>query len=1451
MNEIPDRIARYRVGSVLGMGGFGTVVGALDEMLDAQVAIKVLASEHAADPTTRERFVREARLLRRVHSPYVIAIHDIGELDDGRPYLVMELASGGVLADRISPGVPVDAAGVEQTIRALAAGLGALHGAGVIHRDVKPANLLVVDDGPTAGDRSLTVQRPGLLADSERLVVGDLGLAKDQDRTAAGPTIVGGTPFFRSPEQTRRGESIGPQADIYGATGVIWNLLTGEPPGGEATMEAQLATAPDGWRAFFGRGLAPDPESRFSTMDEWADAALDATERDSGSREIGFRSAAAGATCPYKGLTSYQPQDAAFYFGRESLVDELVARLQSARTLVIGGPSGSGKSSLLRAGLVPAITGGALPGSQHWPVLLFVPGADPIEELAHQLTRLAPDAGALGVDDLRSDARAVRRWLPSGATGLLAIDQFEEVFTQSDPSDCGAFLGALAALTSAEDAQVRVVIGLRSDFYSTSARYPWLADCISDNQILVGPMRRLELRRAIEMPAQRAGLRLEPGLADAILDESGDGSGTLPLVAHVLMETWMRRRGTVLTLEGFHSAGGVVGAIAQSAEEAYSGLDEPARVAARRLFLRLVAPGDDAPDTRRHLSWQELAADEQTSEVIEALATDRLLTVDDRGVELVHETLIHSWPRLRDWIEENRDDLRVQQRVNRAAVEWAAQGRDPDLLYRGAPLAGVLDWRSHTDVGMSDAARAFVDASRDTRDAEQAAAAELERRRRSTRRIAFGVLSLLTVAALVASVIASVALRQSRDNEAEAENRLAHSLATQAEALASTQPKLALALAAESAARLDPAPPEAQHAMVTARLALANSPIVPNGEPIPVGDVLTALVTADGATAVTGARDGTVRLWDTRTGESTAVLTGPTQGVEEAALDPTGRWLVAVGADGLWRWDLHDDEPAGVLVERPRGPLWSVAFSRDGSRLATAAENGVVQLYDPSTWQADGAPFTADIDFLSVAFTPDDEQLLAGTGDGRLFRWDLDRRVAIGEPLHVHGTNDVWEVVVDGAGQRVATGSSDGTARVWSLASGELVATPFEDAAGQRTVEDARGIVWSSDGGSLWAGGADGQVHEWDLATRSETAVTAIGHDDAIIDAAVSADEHAMVTLGRDQDLRVWDMGERRPAATPVADLGVDLYGVAIGADAETIAVGDGRGAVHVVSPNGDRRELAGHTGKVFGLAFLPNGRLVSGASDGSMRVWDVDAGQALVTRDGATPDAITSLAVTSTGDRVVTSSEDGVIRVWRSDDLDQVAETPAAPAGASKVVVTPAGDLVAAYHDGMVRFWKPNGDEARPPLEVDADGDAVFSVAVDPAGRLLAAATATEGVTLWRLDTGRRANVLNGQPIDPLDVAFTPDGTSLASATREGVVTLWNAATGESIGPRFEYHTDAVWRLAVAPDSAVISASADDTIVRLDVLDVARACDLAGGVLDGRARDRYLDGRAASGCRS
>ena len=244
MRGLPDRIGRYEIRSVLGAGGFGTVVAAFDEALDAYVAVKILNVQYADDLPMRERFVQEARLLRRVRSPHVISIHDIGETDEGLPYFVMELADGGVLADRMPTG-EVDADGLRDVITSLAAGLSALHAVGIVHRDIKPANLLITGDARAKGDNpSATLIRVGLLGPGERIIIGDLGLAKDSDRTSIHPTIVGGTPQFRAPEQIRRGAAVGPATDVYAATAVVWNLLTGSPPPGRDELTAQLPPAP-------------------------------------------------------------------------------------------------------------------------------------------------------------------------------------------------------------------------------------------------------------------------------------------------------------------------------------------------------------------------------------------------------------------------------------------------------------------------------------------------------------------------------------------------------------------------------------------------------------------------------------------------------------------------------------------------------------------------------------------------------------------------------------------------------------------------------------------------------------------------------------------------------------------------------------------------------------------------------------------------------------------------------------------------------------------------------------------------------------------------------------------------------------------------------------------------------------------------------------------------------
>lgn len=1454
MHGLPDRIGRYQVQSLLGVGGFGVVVLAYDEVLDARVAVKVLAEQFAADELIRERFLQEARLLRRVRSPHVVAVHDVGETDDGRPYFVMELAAGGALEDRIGD-AGVDVAGVRAAVNALAAGMAALHTAGIVHRDVKPANLLIVADSRGASpDPSATEVRRSMLADGERIVVGDLGLAKDIERTAIGPTILGGTPRFRAPEQARVGAEIGPPADIYAATAVVWNLLTGAPPPGDGQLEAQLPNVPSVWRPLLVRGLAANPEERFAAAAEWEAAALAALEETAESGSVSFRAARPGVTCPFKGLASFQAEDAPFFFGRETLIDDLVRRLQIGRTLVIGGPSGSGKSSMMRAGLIPALAAGALPGSQHWQILLFSPGSNALAELAHQLGRLDPSRPVHSADELRADPRSARRLIRPGARVLLAVDQFEELFTSNpDDLDRQAFLEVLSALSSDDELGVRVVLALRADFYAVSASYPWLAERISGNQVLVGPMRRSELRSAIEGPAKRAGLRLESGLVEAIVDDAGEDAGSLPLVSHALMETWLRRRDTLLTIEGFRAAGGVIGAIAQSAEQAYERLGAPEREACRRLFLRLVTPGDGVPDTRRLLSWRQVGEDASVRAVVDTLAHERLLTVDDRGVEIIHETLNLTWPRFRGWIEESRDDLRMRQRVAQDAAEWDAQNRDSDLLYRGAPLAVAFEWYAQDDSEHDELSAEFLEAGRESRESAEAAAALEERRRRRVRRIAFAALSALTIAAAAAFSVAFVALRDARDNEAEANRRFVQALATEANSIAFAQPNLAMLLAAESAARAEgPAPAEARNALIQARVALTEMDVVPSGIVLPVGDALTLTLTPDGTTIVTGGRDGTLQLWDSSIGERGVTLTGQTGGIEEAAVDPSGRWLVSVGSGGARRWDLKAADPSpGMVVAKSGDPLWSVAFSRGGARFATASERGRLRVYATASGKEIGAPIEYPVDFLSVAFSNSGNKLLAGTGDGRVFVWNTASGLQDGPAIRAHGTNDVWELVMHPDGDRFVTGGTDGATKVWSLSTRLQVASPF--VADDDVRENARveGLVWSEDGSTLIAGGEDGRVREWDLAGSRQLEIAEVGHLDRIEDAAASSDRSVLVTLGRDQDVRIWDLSAGYPVTTTVAMLDAPQWGLAASPVGSRVAVGGSDGMVNVYDlATMDRvARLAGASGRVLALAFVDADRVVAGDERGSLLLWDLSSDGDPITRRSAHADPITSVAVSRDGRTIASADGRGIVRVWRAEDLDPVAATEARPGGVNDVTFTPSGEIVAAGNDGTVAFWAQDASVARDALVVDREGDSVRSTAVSPDGKLLVVAIAN-GVKLWDLGTGDQRAPLNGQPAAPLDVEFSPDGEWIASTSTDGTVALWDSGTGKELGTRFTYHDKAVWHAAITADSVLVTASVDGSVRSLDVLDWKLACKLGAGALDRRNRENYLGGAQPVGCR-
>jgi energy-coupling factor transporter ATP-binding protein EcfA2 len=431
---------------------------------------------------------------------------------------------------------------------------------------------------------------------------------------------------------------------------------------------------------------------------------------------------------PYRGLEQFEAGDRELFFGRDRLVEDVLEVVREQRFAAVLGASGSGKSSLLRAGLVPRLE--QIVREQHGEATLEVitPGARPAATHARLLTPGGPGQGG------------PERWV--------VVDQFEEVFTQCrDRADRWRFVDLLVAARK-PDSGLRVVIAVRADFRGRCTEHGELADALRQAGLAITPMSRTEIREAIIKPAAAAGLRVERELTARLTEEAVDQPGGLPMLSHALLETWQRRRSGVLTLAAYEAAGGLHGAIAATAEEVYGQLSPDQARTARRVLLALITPGNGAVDTRRRVRYAELRewSDSEAPTVVERLARARLLTVDEETVELAHERLITSWPRLQGWVEEGRERLRQHRRLAEAAHVWQEHGRDSGVLYRGARLAlaeALFTEPGQFDEDLTADERAFLSASRVARTMDDWAAARI---RRKTQRLIAAFCAAMTLA---------------------------------------------------------------------------------------------------------------------------------------------------------------------------------------------------------------------------------------------------------------------------------------------------------------------------------------------------------------------------------------------------------------------------------------------------------------------------------------------------------------------------------------------------------------------------------------------------------------------------------------------------------------------------------------------------------------------------------
>lgn len=1166
---------------------------------------------------------------------------------------------------------------------------------------------------------------------------------------------------------------------------------------------------------------------------------------------------------PYRGLRKFTENDAEFFFGRNAAIQSLLNTAQYLvntgtgpqipNLMAVLGPSGSGKSSLVRAGLIPALRNGSIPNSNRWPIKVILPGAHPLDALAAAFAGNANRNQPQIKKALHADKKTLHRLTgevlanqPEDAFLVLVIDQFEELFTvcENEP-ERRAFTDQLLFATQVKDSRILVVLTMRSDFYSKVAVYKPLAEAVTRHQMLVSPMTEKELREAILLPAEAVGLEVEKALVETLLKDTFEAPGVLPLLQHALLELFQRRDGNLLTLEAYNEIGGVKGALAHRADAVINSLTPDRQQIARRIFMRLIRLGEGTADTRRRAAFTEvLTHDSETPDVeavIKTLADANLLITGsspDSGeviLDVSHEALIQEWPLLRHWMDEDRQGLRIRHQLSQAARDWQDREQDEDSLYRGARLLEVEEWVSDNPDEINPLEQTFLAASIEARQRE-AAEEEAQRRRElaqaqalakeqqqraeeqaraaaNLRKRAVWIAGVGAVAILLAIAAAGFGVSSSRnanlaatrEAEAQANANLAATRAAEArEAQTEAERQAGIAAARETEARQAQSEAERQANIAATREAEARQ------------------AQSEAEQQARRALAGQLAA-QSRTGLDHQFDLALLAGLAAYDLLQSSRITDTFEAESSILATVTRFPRLEKFLQGHSAPVWALAVSPDGTTLATGNDANQVMLWDLAGGQLIGPLGSHKGVVTDVAFSPDGKTLASSSSDKTIILWDVSTRK---QRRQLKGHDDwVNSVAFSPNGNLLASASTDTTVRLWDVASGQQVGDPL---AGHS--DAVVSVEFSPNGQTLASGSNDTTIILWDVSAR-EVRTELFGYDEAVLSVAFNPAGNLLASGGLGHTIILWDTTTGQQVGPPLAGHTDYVLNVVFSPNGQTLAStsADGTFILWDVNTREPRYPpFSGHGSDVTRVIFGPNGRfLVSTSDDGSIILWDTSGRLPTGTPVSTDYGPVNSVAYSPNGKTLAAGYEDGSITLFDAGQLTQRRRLSGHTNWVTGLAFSPNGQILAsASGDESVILWDmATGEQIGESLK--GHTGPVLAVAFSPDGQTLATAGQDKRIILWDVAAQESRLELVGHEDTVETIAFSPDGKILASGSADNTIILWDVSGGKPLGDPLEGHTNVVAAVAFSPNGRLLASASEDSTIRL--WDVATQKPIAG----------------------